>query len=113
MRLLEHGYTARTIVHDPTNQKKVKHLLDLPKVKHLLDLPKAKTHLTIWKADLANEGTFDEAIQGCSGVFHVATPMDFESKDPEQHRDRKGELTISGLGLGSPRRYKNGEFKGQ
>ncbi|KAJ8545807.1 hypothetical protein K7X08_018390 [Anisodus acutangulus] len=29
------------------------------------------------------EGSFDEAIQGCQGVFHVATPMDFESKDPE------------------------------
>lgn len=52
-------------------------------MKHLLDLPKAATHLTLWKADLADEGSFDEAIKGCTGVFHVATPMDFESKDPE------------------------------
>nr|USU43665.1 bifunctional dihydroflavonol/flavanone 4-reductase [Ailanthus altissimus] len=74
MRLLEHGYTVRGTVRDPDNAKKVK---------HLLDLPKAKTHLTLWKADLAEEGSYDEAIQGCSGVFHVATPMDFESKDPE------------------------------
>lgn len=29
------------------------------------------------------EGSFDEVIQGCAGVFHVATPIDFESKDPE------------------------------
>ncbi|KAJ9703504.1 hypothetical protein PVL29_005025 [Vitis rotundifolia] len=56
MRLLERGYTVR----DP-----------------------ADTHLTLWKADLTEEGSFDEAIQGCFGVFHVATPMDFESKDPE------------------------------
>lgn len=55
------------------------------KVKHLLDLPKAKTNLTLWKADLSIEGSYDEAINGCNGVFHVATPMDFESKDPEVH----------------------------
>lgn len=53
------------------------------KVNHLLDLPNAKTHLSLWKADLGEEGSFDEAIEGCTGVFHVATPMDFESKDPE------------------------------
>lgn len=74
MRLLEHGYTVRATVRDPDNQKKVK---------HLLDLPKANTHLTLWKADLSEEGSFDAAINGCCGVFHVATPMDFESKDPE------------------------------
>lgn len=56
---------------------------NIKKVKHLLELPKAKTHLTLWKADLNEEGSFDEAIKGCTGVFHVATPMDFESKDPE------------------------------
>jgi len=55
----------------------------MKKVQHLLELPNAKTHLTLWKADLNEEGSFDEAINGCTGVFHVATPMDFESKDPE------------------------------
>lgn len=52
-------------------------------MKHLVELPNAKTHLSLWKADLDSEGSFDEAIMGCDGVFHVATPMDFESKDPE------------------------------
>ncbi|KAL3527125.1 hypothetical protein ACH5RR_011781 [Cinchona calisaya] len=74
MRLLERGYVVRATVRDPGNMKKVK---------HLLELPKASTHLTLWKADMTEEGSFDEAIQGCEGVFHVATPMDFESKDPE------------------------------
>ncbi|KAK4599807.1 hypothetical protein RGQ29_009736 [Quercus rubra] len=56
----------------------------MKKVKHLLELPRAlTTHLIPWKADLNGEGSFDEAIKGCDGVFHVATPMDFESKDPE------------------------------
>nr|ACU28803.1 dihydroflavonol reductase [Rhizophora mangle] len=74
MRLLERDYTVRATVRDPDNIKKVK---------HLLELPKAKTNLTLWKADLSVEGSFDEAIKGCAGVFHVATPMDFESSDPE------------------------------
>ncbi|XP_050366490.1 bifunctional dihydroflavonol 4-reductase/flavanone 4-reductase-like [Argentina anserina] len=74
MRLLERGYTVRATVRDPDNMKKVG---------HLLELPMAATRLTLWKADLDVEGSFDEAINGCSGVFHVATPMDFESEDPE------------------------------
>ncbi|KAM7516232.1 hypothetical protein LguiA_005815 [Lonicera macranthoides] len=74
MRLLERGYVVHATVRDPTNIKKVK---------HLLELPKADTNLTLWRADLTEEGSFDEAIEGCHGVFHVATPMDFESKDPE------------------------------
>ncbi|KAJ4701972.1 Dihydroflavonol 4-reductase [Melia azedarach] len=74
MRLLERGYSVRATVRDPDNVKKVK---------HLLELPKAKTHLSLYKADLADEGSFNAAIEGCTGVFHVATPMDFESKDPE------------------------------
>nr|UUY86287.1 dihydroflavonol 4-reductase 3 [Aglaonema commutatum] len=74
MRLLEQGYTVRATVRDPSN---------MLKVRHLLDLPDAAKRLTLWKADLVDEGSFDEPIQGCVGVFHVATPMDFESKDPE------------------------------
>ena len=56
---------------------------NMRKVKHLIELPGAKTRLTLWKADLSDVGSFDEAIRGCTGVFHVATPMDFESTDPE------------------------------
>ncbi|KAI4316839.1 hypothetical protein L6164_024779 [Bauhinia variegata] len=85
MRLLERGYTVRATVRDPTNVKKVE---------HLLELPGAKTHLSLWKADLADEGSFDKAITGCTGVFHVATPMDFESQDPENEVIKP---TINGL----------------
>nr|UUY86286.1 dihydroflavonol 4-reductase 1 [Aglaonema commutatum] len=74
MRLLQRGYAVRATVRDPTNLKKVKPLLDLPGAKELL---------TIWKADVAEEGSFDEVVDGCVGVFHVATPMDFQSEDPE------------------------------
>ncbi|KAK4276562.1 hypothetical protein QN277_014695 [Acacia crassicarpa] len=85
MRLLEHGYTVRATVRDPGN---------IQKVKHLKQLPKADTHLSLWKADLAHEGSFDDAINGCSAVLHVATPMDFESKDPENEVIKP---TVNGL----------------
>ncbi|CAH9067449.1 unnamed protein product [Cuscuta europaea] len=74
MRLLQRGYHVHATVRDPGNTKKVK---------HLLELSKADLNLTLWKGLLEEEGSFDEAIAGCEGVFHVATPMDFESKDPE------------------------------
>nr|AAB94015.1 NADPH-dependent reductase A1-b [Sorghum bicolor] len=74
MKLLQAGYTVRATVRDPAN---------VVKTKPLLDLPGATERLSLWKADLAVEGSFDDAIRGCTGVFHVATPMDFESKDPE------------------------------
>ncbi|CAI0436095.1 unnamed protein product [Linum tenue] len=74
MRLLEQGYTVRATVRDPGDERKVK---------HLVELPNANTHLTLWKSDLSVPGSFDDAIHGCSGVFHVATPMDFDSPDPE------------------------------
>ncbi|CAI0436094.1 unnamed protein product [Linum tenue] len=77
MRLLEQGYTVRATVRDPVL------LGDERKVKHLVELPNANTHLTLWKSDLSVPGSFDDAIHGCSGVFHVATPMDFDSPDPE------------------------------
>lgn len=59
------------------------HAENLKKVKHLTELPKADTNLTLWKADMNVQGSYDEAVQGCVGVFHMATPMDFESHDPE------------------------------
>lgn len=35
----------------------------------------AKERLKIVKADLLEEGSFDEAIQGVDGVFHTASPV--------------------------------------
>ncbi|KAA8537594.1 hypothetical protein F0562_027202 [Nyssa sinensis] len=75
MKLLQRGYHVNATVRDPGNMRKVK---------HLLDLPNASTHLRLWKGDLIEEGSFDDAILGCIGVFHVATPMEFVNiQDPE------------------------------
>nr|ADE77658.1 unknown [Picea sitchensis] len=73
-RLLEKGYTVHATVRDPENKMKVR---------HLLDIPKAGEKLKLFRADLIEEGSFDAAINGCDGVFHVASPVDFTPKDPE------------------------------
>ncbi|KAK9998175.1 hypothetical protein SO802_017778 [Lithocarpus litseifolius] len=48
---------------------------DVGKVGFLLEFNGAKERLKIVKADLRIEGSFDEALQGVDGVFHVASPM--------------------------------------
>nr|AFK42069.1 unknown [Lotus japonicus] len=72
--LLEHGYTVRATVRDPSNPKKVEHLVKL-------DGAKERWHL--FKADLLEEGSFDSAIQGCDGVFRTASPARHIVKDPQ------------------------------
>nr|GMD00850.1 dihydroflavonol 4-reductase [Ipomoea batatas] len=77
MKLLQRGYVVHATVRDPGNTKKVK---------HLLELPKAEGNLRLWKGVLEEEGSFDDAIAGCEGVFHVAaTPVDFVSDDPQMY----------------------------
>ncbi|OMO64935.1 NAD-dependent epimerase/dehydratase [Corchorus olitorius] len=71
--LLEKGYSVNTTVRDPDNQKKISHLVTLQKL----------GELKIFKADLTDEGSFDAPIAGCDLVFHVATPVNFASEDPE------------------------------
>ncbi|XP_037497601.1 dihydroflavonol 4-reductase-like [Jatropha curcas] len=86
MRLIERGYFIRATVRNPGN---------IDKVKHLFNLPNASTHLSLWKADLVDEGSFDEVIQGCTGVFHVATPADLLSSD--DHENGIIKPTINGV----------------
>jgi len=39
----------------------------------LWDLKGAKERLKIFEADLTIEGSFDEAVNGVDGVFHIAS----------------------------------------
>ncbi|XP_044492239.1 tetraketide alpha-pyrone reductase 2-like [Mangifera indica] len=64
--LLEQGHSVRTTVRDPEN---------LDKVGYLWEFNGAKERLKIVKADLLDEGSFDDAIQGVDGVFHTASPV--------------------------------------
>jgi len=61
-------------VRDPTNESKVN---------HLKALEGAKEKLELFKADLLEEGSFDECLKGCEGVIHTATPVIIGSKDGE------------------------------
>ncbi|XP_030551971.2 vestitone reductase-like [Rhodamnia argentea] len=75
MRLLEHGYSVRTTVRpDPDGRRDIS---------FLKNLPGASERLRILTADLSDPESFDPAIQDCVGVFHVATPVDFEDREPE------------------------------
>jgi nucleoside-diphosphate-sugar epimerase len=63
--LLERGYTVRGTTRSSTPEK----------VQHLTSLPGASERLTLFEADLLAEGSFEEAIRGCVGVYHMASPF--------------------------------------
>ncbi|XP_049395863.1 cinnamoyl-CoA reductase 1 isoform X2 [Solanum stenotomum] len=69
--LLEKGYTVRGTVRNPGD----------PKNGHLKELEGAKERLILLRADLLDYQSLREAIYGCDGVFHTASPV---TDDPEQ-----------------------------
>ncbi|MBO6918964.1 MAG: aldehyde reductase [Rhizobiaceae bacterium] len=73
--LLEQGVTVHAAVRDPENKAKYAHLTALSK-----DNP---DQLKFFKADLLNEGSFDEAMTGCGIVFHTASPFTSKFKDAQ------------------------------
>ncbi|XP_015902806.2 vestitone reductase-like isoform X1 [Ziziphus jujuba] len=75
-RLLDQGYSVRTTVRSDPEHKK--------DTSFLTSLPGASERLQIFCADLSNPESFDSAMEGCTGVFLVATPVDFEDREPEE-----------------------------
>ena len=39
----------------------------------------------MFQANLLDDGSFDEIVQGCTGVFHTASPVIFSVSDPKVH----------------------------
>jgi nucleoside-diphosphate-sugar epimerase len=72
--LLLRGYTVRATVRNP---------MDTKKTNHLLTLEGASERLKLFKSDLLEEGSFDQAIEGCDGVFHTASPVSLTVTDPQ------------------------------
>ncbi|KAL9689338.1 hypothetical protein QQ045_009722 [Rhodiola kirilowii] len=72
-RLLQSDYEAVGTVRDPANEKKLA---------HLWKLDGAKERLKLMRAELTEEGSFDEAVAGCVGVFHTASPVFGNVSDP-------------------------------
>ncbi|KAL3677880.1 hypothetical protein R1sor_020836 [Riccia sorocarpa] len=65
-KLLEKGYSVRTTVRSTR---------DTNRLRVLREFPGAKERLTILRADLMDEGSYDEAMEGVQGVFHCAGPV--------------------------------------
>jgi len=76
-RLLEEGFTVHAAVRDPSKVAKTAHLTKLA-----TELP---GQLKLFKADLLDQGSYAEAMAGCSVVFHTASP--FTSKFDDAQRD--------------------------
>ncbi|RHY01582.1 hypothetical protein DYB36_000571 [Aphanomyces astaci] len=81
--LLERGYRVHSTVRDPRNE---------PKVAHLKALPGAAERLTLFAADLLQEGSFDKAIHGAEVVLHTASPFFLT----DQTRDNLVEPAVQG-----------------
>lgn len=75
-RLLDEGVTVHAAVRDPSDSKKIKHLNELA-----LKSP-GKIHF--FKADLLDQGSYEEAIAGCEVVFHTASPFMLNISDPQK-----------------------------
>ncbi|PON97539.1 NAD(P)-binding domain containing protein [Trema orientale] len=65
-KLLHKGYTVHATLRN---------LDDVSKVNFLKSFPGAETRLVLFKADIYTPDDFENAIQGCQYVFHVATPL--------------------------------------
>ncbi|KAJ4915001.1 NAD(P)-binding Rossmann-fold superfamily protein [Raphanus sativus] len=80
--LLLRGYTVRATVRNPSLFRPFL-FPGLSKIEHLLALEGAKERLKLFKADLLEECSFEQAIEGCDAVFHTASPVKFIVTDPQ------------------------------
>lgn len=72
--------------------------LDDPKNNHLRELEGAKERLTLYKADLLDFESLREAINGCDGVFHTASPV---TDDPVSIQLIKWAIAVTGTCISS------------
>lgn len=75
-RLLEAGVTVHAAVRDPAQTDKLAHLNAVAEG--------AKGTIRYFKSDLLAEGSYTEAMAGCSIVFHTASPFTTTVKDPQK-----------------------------
>ena len=76
-KLLDDGINVHTTVRNPSDPVKVEHL------KAMANTSKGK--LKLFKADLLEQGSFDEAMHDCELVMHTASPFFIQGvKNPEE-----------------------------
>lgn len=74
--LLEAGVTVHAAVRDPSNTKKLKYLNEVA--------TNSPGEIKYFSSDLLREGSYAEAMEGCSVVFHTASPFTIDVKDPQK-----------------------------
>ncbi len=75
--LIDEGFTVHGTVRDTSNHEKSAHLFELGE--------KKPGKLKLFNADLLKEGSFAEAMEGCSLVIHTASPFFVQGiKDPQK-----------------------------
>lgn len=79
--LLERGYKVHATVRNPE------------KARHLLSKWSDVDRLSLFRADMEEEGSFDDAVRGCDGVFHVAASMQFDVP-PNENQEAYVQLSI-------------------
>lgn len=74
-RLLEEGATVHAAVRDPSDEEKLKHLTAIAE--------NSPGEIRFFRSDLLKKGSYGEAMEGCSVVFHTASPYKLRVKDPQ------------------------------
>jgi dihydroflavonol-4-reductase len=92
--LLERGYRVRTTVRNPSRERDVHSAVE--------SQVGQGAHLTVHQADLMSDEHWDNVIEGCDYVLHVASP--FPPKQPKDPDDlivpaREGTLRVLGTAL--------------
>ena len=74
-KLLDSGITVHAAVRNPEDASKIAHLKNLEN--------KTSGKINFFKADLLEEGSYLKAMEGCTVVFHTASPFNFKVTDSQ------------------------------
>jgi nucleoside-diphosphate-sugar epimerase len=94
VELLRRGYRVRTTVRNPSREHEVHAAVDSEADSH--------HNLTVHQADLLSDEHWDNVIEGCDYVLHVASPFPpTQPKDPDEliRPAREGTLRVLGKSL--------------
>lgn len=75
-QLLEAGLTVHAAVRNPSKTEKIAHLERIA--------ASSKGSIRYFKADLLDEGSYAEAMEGCELVYHTASPFTSNFDDPQK-----------------------------
>lgn len=75
-KLLDQGLTVHAPVRSPNDQEKLKYLNQLAE--------NSSGSIKYFKADLLDQGSYEQAMEGCELVFHTASPFTITVKDAQK-----------------------------